>query len=49
MFKGRMLWAWQGWAMPGGRCWGFCAGTLHHVPTLPSSAGFVFFGGSSLT
>lgn len=23
MFKGRMLWAWQGWAMLEGRRWGF--------------------------
>lgn len=23
MFKGRMLWAWQGWAMMEGRRWGF--------------------------
>lgn len=35
MFKGRMLWAWQGWAMPEGRRWGFLC---RHHPQSPHAA-----------
>lgn len=44
MFKGRMLWAWQGWAMPEGRRWGFLC--RHHLQS-PHTAQFCPWGSNN--